>query len=337
MCASRNAAQIPNRASALCRGHARGLTLVELLVSIVVILIVIGVLIPAVPPRHRNHRQLRDSTQIRSITQALAIWAETNQGSYPLPSRIDADNTTVAQLGVEKDITSNILSLLLYNSNISPELCVSPAEVASNVELKTDYQHAAPGAAVSPDRALWDPSFKGTPLDGDNHGASANNPTGTAHQSYAHMVVAGRRAATYWRNTYNATEPIWSNRGPAYTQDDSGAGPPLQGKPRWTLFPGLLGEQSNTLQIHGGRSTWEGNVGFNDGHVTFLTAPAPDTLSYARSADPKALRARDNLFINETDEHEGERLPWRAERGLNAYLRPMWRVNGTGDVGVWRD
>ena len=86
----------------------------------------------------------------------------------------------------------------------------------------------------------------------------------------------------------------------------------------------------DTLLIHGGRTTWEGNVGFNDGHVSFETKPTPEGVTYNKqgavgSGPTQGGSKPDNLFVNETDEgtttaNTGDTGSTHSQ-GKNAYLR----------------
>jgi hypothetical protein len=63
-----------------------------------------------------------------------------------------------------------------------------------------------------------------------------------------------------------------------------------------------VGKNSNTLLIHGGRTTWEGNIAYNDNHVNFETRPTPRPSPSPSPASPLASRTKpDNVFVNEND------------------------------------
>lgn len=321
------------------RGRPRGFTLVELLTltaaSLVVGAILLAVLGPALTPRRCcGNRQLKDSTQIRGVVQALIVHAANDGGSYPLPSVLDPTDRTVPERGAAKDTTANILSFLVFNGYLSPEILVSPAERNTDgVQQDVDYAYKDPAAAARPADALWDPAFRGTPIDPLRPGAASC----AANQSYAHLIPEGRRLRQ-WSDTYAAAEAVFGNRGPTYSPMDYAPSPLATGAGRWALTPDATGVGSNTLLIHGGRRTWEGNIGYNDGHVAFETAPAPAAATYARaSGAARPVPTADNLFVNEADEDGGDLAPGACFRGTNAFLRPIADRSDPAWMTLWRD
>ncbi|NRA59276.1 MAG: type II secretion system protein, partial [Phycisphaerales bacterium] len=228
------------------RTSRRAFTLIELLVVIAVIALLIGILLPALGQARATARQVKDATQIRGIAQGFALWAQSNRESYPLPSDIDRQDATVEVDDPEfKDNTGNILSLMVYNGIVPTELLVSPAEVSQLIEVDRGYQDSMPEAAANPSAAVWDPGFAGVPLErGGSGGGDARRLDGRiGFTSYAHSSPFGDRKKT-WGATNEPSEAIISNRGPVY------GGVPGD----WFLSPGLFGQKSKTLKIHG-RST----------------------------------------------------------------------------------
>ena len=314
----------------------RGLTMIETLAVLLVLAIVVAFAMPLFFPRRCcNARQLKDSSQLRGIMQSMVIWASSNNGDYPLPSELDKADATIPDpgqgLAFRKDLPRHIFSTLIYNGFVPVELMVSPAEANGNVQVCTGYRfdtsQGAQGAADSV--ALWDASFRATPRD---RGAGPGDVDGMAGNcSYATLPPFGKRRSQ-WGTNAGATIAIFGNRGPVFAA--KGSGPSL----KWTLLDadeGVdtgFGVQSQTLLIHGGRKTWEGNIAFNDASVRFVSRADPDELTYTFNGLPSQRRTQpDNLFVNESDRERSrrsERLGADDDNNENVYLRPYAVVGG---------
>ncbi|MEM1071492.1 MAG: type II secretion system protein [Planctomycetota bacterium] len=72
----------------------RAFTLIELLVVIGVIGILIGLILPALGSARTQARQTLSLTNVRSIGQSFALYADAHE-VYPFPGKIDIDNASV--------------------------------------------------------------------------------------------------------------------------------------------------------------------------------------------------------------------------------------------------
>ncbi len=303
-------------------------TLIELLVVIAIIALLISILLPALGAARDAARRIKDGTQVRNVIQAMVAHALASEDNYPLPSRLDPGDASSSLAGSTKDTTGNILSILIASGAISTELAVSPAEAnGSQVAILRTYQFDQPNFAPDPARAFWDPGFAGTPED---TGDTKHTP-GISNNSYAHIPPFGKRRKL-WSNTFSTTEAVFGNRGPVYLLTNASA------TGQWQLAPGETGETSYTLLIHGPRKSWEGNIGYNDGHVTFETTPYPHGLTYQQSGSGRTRP--DNLFLDEINEASGSGGANEIATRANIYLRPYSRVNASpssATIDEWND
>ncbi len=297
----------------------RGFTLIELLVVISIIALLIGLLLPALGQARAKARQVKCATQVRGLHQGCVGWAQDHRDRYPIPEFLDkADLTEESSTGGAeggKNRTGNILSVMIFNKIISTDLCVSPSEESPNIQKLRDatnlnrfdgfsyanpkFAKAAEGSLTGGTKALWDPGFRGSPLDDVSddkiYEYNQNEPTPFGNNSYAHMAIAAARYQDWSAVNSVSTIPVWSNRGP--TWDQQARPDNLSGE--WKLTDDVLGVESDTLRIHGGKDTWEGNVVYNDGHVTYETRPDPAELTFREDEDSTL---RDNLFIDDVAE-----------------------------------
>ncbi len=330
-------------------------TLIELLVVIAIIALLIGILLPALGKARARANQLKDSTQVRSLLQGLVVFAGNNRDNYPLPSRVDKNDKTIAvgtgniMTSREKDTTGNIFSILIAQGIVETELCISAVETGQ-YEQFTDYQSDSPiggvgGGQDEQTEALFDPNFRATPLDQFwEDGEQTQSPPdglekyeGLGNFSYAHIPPFVQRRAQ-WQNTFQALEPALANRGPVYTLDDpeEGAWELLEAADEGTANgSNPQGRSSVTLAMNGSRTEWAGNVGFNDAHVEFYNRPDPESViwSYSNLEDINQNQP-DNIFMNEDDQDRevlnapDEQVQLSGEdSNRNAYLTQYYEVD----------
>jgi hypothetical protein len=125
-------------------------------------------------------------------------------------------------------------------------------------------------------------------------GAKSDVPEDIGNNSYAHVSLRGNYRQKWSVDQGFANIPVVANRGPEFPFAQHSSSIPATGDD-WELETGVTGEDSNTMRIHGGKSTWEGAVGYNDGHVVFENTFAPTQLYFAF----KNTSVSDNLFASE--------------------------------------
>ncbi|MEZ6172254.1 MAG: type II secretion system protein [Phycisphaerales bacterium] len=277
----------------------KGFTLIELLVVIAIIALLIGILLPAIGQARRTAQQLKDSSQVRGVVQAMAIWANTNKDKYPLPSEIEISGFTLPTVAAVQNITlddsHNIFSLMIWNEMFTPDLLVSPAEADGEIVVYEGYQFQDPTGAAQPMKALWDPKFKAV----SGAGAKPNGPPPAGGDatvgglSYAHVLPAGNQRAR-WKNSFNSVEPAIGNRGPDFTLE-------TVGQRRWLEKPITGTTPSITLSIHGPRNRWTGNIAYNDGHAEYEQRPDPEAVTFTFGQTSVGTQP-DNVLVLENDD-----------------------------------
>ncbi len=299
----------------------RAFTLIELLTVMAIIALLVGLLLPALATARAKALSTKDQSQIKQIHQSFSVFSRDYDGIFPTPGLVNRLKDT--QLSKETpgrgpeslkaNSSDSMYSLCVMNNLFSPDLLYCPTEPSAYIAIKSDYFFDG----FKPlDDFYWDfhpltealppgaPSgyirFK-TQVDKTKHGAAEL----ISNSSYAHMPIVGQRKVKEWRDTVNSQWPILGNRGVRKGSE--------------------LPEDYNksvTLEFHGGRKTWDGNIGFNDNHVELLKTFYPPGLNYVNPQNN--LTQPDNIFRNDTQSGDDA-----ATTGFDAVLTLVSKINDT--------
>lgn len=251
----------------------RGFTLIELLVVMAIIALLIGLLLPALAKARAQAKLIKDGSQIRGVHQSWLIFAREFEGVFPVPGVIQRQQVNLPGGGTaimpgrgdeNKTLNThdNLYSACIMQNYFTPELCIAPTEPSGMVFVMDTYNWDLYNPI---ENLYWDEDFSADLRNGANF-------------SYAQMPIGGKRRAIEWRESLNEKFAIVGNRG---------------------VKNGSLTEAeylgSITIETHGGRKQWLGNIIYNDNHVAVSNTFTPEGLNYRQDG----LTQFDNLFRND--------------------------------------
>ncbi len=259
----------------------RGFTLIELLTVMAIIALLIGLLLPALAQARKKALLSKDQAQIKQIHTSWITFAREFDGAFPTPGLINRlDDPILGQIpgrGPEDILANNsahMYSACIMQNYFAPQLCFGPTEPSGFVIVKDDYDWSE----YKPmDDIYWMESNPfGVDLDG--------NDIGYSNASYAHTPIAGERKRKEWRDSLTSKFAVLGNRA---VEDGDQTSSDY--------------DRSITLEIHGGRKQWMGNIAYNDNHLEIHQTFTPEGISYLILNPPApAVSSPDNLFNNQT-------------------------------------
>ncbi len=257
----------------------KGFTLIELLVVMAIIALLLGLLLPALAKARATARQVKDGTQLKQVHTGWLTAASGTNGIYPLPGEINraadptAGNAQIPGRGPIDELRNDhdsLHSATIAGGFVSAQILYSPAEASGRVTVCSNYNFNNYSPAQD---KYWDET------------AFTADLTGKCNTSYAAMPLDNTaRRKVEWKNSSNSRFVVLGNRG-------------VKGGD----IAGNDFKNSKTLDIHGDKQQWEGNMCYNDNHITFERTFFPESMAKLPASAAGAQGTADNMFRNDTN------------------------------------
>ncbi|MHC4717463.1 MAG: type II secretion system protein [Planctomycetota bacterium] len=270
----------------------RAFTLIELLTVMAIIALLVGLLLPALAQARAKAQMTKDQTQIKQVHAAWTTFSRDYNGIFPTPGLINRLRDPILNeqspgRGPEDtraNTTAAMYSACVMQNYFTPQILIAPTEPSGFVAVKDDYDWSLYDPL---DDIYWD-------ADGEGNNVSDNaayipfasvlclesGAGRLCNVYYAHTPICGSRKVQEWKDSLNSKWAVVGNRGPECGLEDE------------EHYYGSV-----TLEFHGGRRQWVGNIGYNDNHVELHDTFYPDGMNYVDDVNETQA---DNLFANDT-------------------------------------
>ena len=248
-----------------------GFTLIELLVVMAIIALLLGLLLPALAKARASARQVKDATQLNQTHKGWLIMSTDYNDIFPTPGLVNRCGNTPGKGPEDQSVNShaNLFGATISAEYATPQLLVSPSEASANVAIASTYDIESYSPPLD---KFWDTN---------NFSRFKADLQQTCNTSYGTCLLFGDRKSRQWRKSLDSKFAVLGNRGIEDSSYDEGT---------------YLG--SKTLQIHGTRKEWVGNICYNDNHVELTRTFAPSTLA---QINDNGLVVEDTLFAEDVD------------------------------------
>jgi hypothetical protein len=248
-----------------------GFTRVELLVTITTVSLATLVTGCGLASARANEREVEDGRQLNQTHKGWLIMSTDYNDIFPTPGLVNRCGNTPGKGPEDQSVNShaNLFAATISAEYATPEILVSPSEASANVAIATTYDIEAYSPPLD---QYWDTNaFSRFKADLDQ----------ICNTSYGTCLLFGDRKSSQWRKSLDSKFAVIGNRGVENSSYDDD-----------TYL------SSKTLQIHGGRKEWVGNICFNDNHVKLTRTFAPSTIA---QINDHGMDVVDTLFAEDVD------------------------------------